>query len=187
MSILTRELIVAFATLLIIAVATRGLAEEKKAAADQQAQSLFGVTTEFRVEPAEIVHADEVRITLKLTNTTTETIRFRYSSCFMQHVSLYDAKGKRVHFRMGVPTPECPYEEVVIHPGKVIEQTKSFEFRQFWSVPADKYELAFDFDRRLMEDVPEGQEPFVPWGAKRFGIVIKDTMPIKLPFPSIFK
>jgi hypothetical protein len=159
--------------LFVSSFASAGSGKEKAKLADEAAPKLYGVTTEFAVKPTEINHADKLEITLKMTNVTRDSVKFRYSACIDQHVSLVDAAGKHVYRKCGAPIHECPYLEIDIPPGATVTRTASLAFGEFYSVPAGTYELKFEYDRRLMEPPGNLKDPWVPWSKARLKIVVK--------------
>ncbi len=148
--------------------------EQDKARVGQRGPVLYGVSMEFAVRPVEIAHSDRVRITLRLTNVTARPVKFRYSCCIEQHVKLYDAAGEYVHWKDGAPILECPYKQIEIQPGATVEQTEELDFGQYYSVAAGTYEMALEYDRRLMQAVAAGQGAFVQWGQGRVKVRVKE-------------
>ena len=149
-------------------------ADKAKPAADQREPALFGVVTEFSIQPTEIKHADKLQITLKMTNVTREPVKFRYSCCIESHVRLFDSKGEHVHWKQGAPIPECPYQEIEIKPGTTVERKEAFPFGRYYSVPAGTYAMAFEYDLRLMKAPEAGKDPWVSWSKSRLKVKVKE-------------
>ncbi len=148
--------------------------DKAKAPADQRDAALFGVVTEFAVQPIKIKHADKLQITLKMTNVTREPVKFRYISCIESHVKLFNAEGKGVSLKQGAPILECPYLEVEIQAGATAERTAQFGFGTYYSVPDGTYTISFDYDLRLMKAPALGKDPWVSWGKSRHKIIVKE-------------
>ena len=133
---------------------------------------ISGVVTRFKVMPSEISSTDVITVDLRMTNVTSNRVKFRYSGCIQNHIDLFSSHGKLVVWKQGAPLLECPYIEVTIEPRATVERTARFKFGDHYSVPPAEYEMRFKYDLRLIK--PDSlQKQWVPWTNTQFKLIIK--------------
>jgi translation initiation factor IF-1 len=135
--------------------------------------NLAGIQTTITIEPMTISQGDKIRVTLSMSNKTSDDVRFRYSACIEDHIDLLDSKGEVICRRDGAPITECPYLEVQINAGKTVERTEELDFGKYYLVPPGEYALRFKYDMRLIK-AEKDPRPWVPWTNSKLKLIVKE-------------